>query len=87
MSLLGIAGSLVEAELHLDYITSVSANASRFHAQRELDRSRNLLNSVHNLFDTFVNTTAFRSDFAALKRRLEDLLIFIDRAANDTSKV
>lgn len=79
--------ALAEAENHWTYIQSIDVTARKSNAARELDRSRNLLNSVGNLFDDGSDTAQVRDHLEGFKIRLDDLETYIYKSRNSTEAV
>ena len=77
--------ALAEAENHLKYIQSLDgASARQANAQRELDRSRKLLDSVRNLFVDTSGAAHLRDNLEGFKIRLEDIDHHIGKSNNNT---
>lgn len=84
---ININKALAEAESHWQYIQSIDASKRKTNAIRELERSRNLLNSVKNLFDDGSDTAQIRDNLEGFKIRLDDLESYIYQSRNSTADV
>ena len=78
---------MAEAENHWQYIQSIDVSKRKANAIRELERSRNLLNSVRNLFDDGSDTAQIRDHLEGFKIRLDDLESYIYKSRNSTEAV
>ena len=79
--------ALAEAENHWTYIQSIDVTNRKSNAVRELERSRNLINSVKNLFDDGSDTAQVRDNLEGFKNRLDDLETYIYKSRNSTDAV
>lgn len=84
---ININKAVAEAESHWQYIQSIDVNKRKANAIRELERSRNLLNSVKNLFDDGSDTAQIRDNLEGFKIRLDDLENYIYKSRNTTEDV
>lgn len=84
---ININKALAEAENHWQYIQSIDVDTRKTDAIKELERSRNLLNSIKNLFDDESDTAQVRDNLEGFKIRLDDLENYIYKSRNSTEAV
>ncbi len=84
---ININKAMAEAENHWQYIQSIDVSKRKANAIRELERSRNLLNSVRNLFDDGSDTAQIRDHLEGFKIRLDDLESYIYKSRNTSDAV
>lgn len=84
---ININKALAEAENHWQYIQSIDVDTRKTNAIKELERSRNLLNSIKNLFDDESDTAQVRDNLEGFKIRLDDLENYIYKSRNSTEAV
>lgn len=84
---ININKAVTEAESHWQYIQSIDVDKRKANAIRELERSKNLLNSVKNLFDDGSDTAQIRDNLEGFKIRLDDLESYIYKSRNTTEAV